>query len=244
VKLPEKFYLGFDKYERDIPRAEAAPKLGRMLKAMEFVVVQLLENKVNELTDLKRELLPEEGLAPAPGAGSTPPREGTTGSGRGGRNEPAESVTRHAFDIGFVALEAKFHSFENAIVTTKTQFLIPRSVTVTNEEQQGPSRIDPTAGISQPSPPIAAITPVVPGVADPAVTPPGTIPPLVTQPGVTPPTVAQPGAAQPTPTPAQPLAAALPPPVPRKYIVGDEKLQVSMKIEIVDFPAPTPVATR
>ena len=32
VQIPEKFYMGFDKYERDIPRAEAAPKLGRFSK--------------------------------------------------------------------------------------------------------------------------------------------------------------------------------------------------------------------
>lgn len=212
VELPkDRFYMGFDKYERDIPRAEAAAPLGRMLKAMEFVVMQLLENRVTQLTEIKREPLPEEGVAPSGAASSG--RERESGSGRPGRDEPAEdAVKRHPFDIAFVAPEAKFHSFVNAIVTSKTQFLIPKSLTIKNEKEQGPSRIDPNAGRPPPPPP-----------PDPNLPP--TPPP-------------DPNAPPQPPVPAVPVA------VPSKYIVGDEKLQVAMKIEVVDFPAPTPVADR
>ena len=38
VKLPEKFYMGFDKYETETPKPEAAAPLLRMLKSMELAV--------------------------------------------------------------------------------------------------------------------------------------------------------------------------------------------------------------
>ena len=38
--------------------------------------MQLLENRVTQLLDLKRELLPEEGGAPTGGTASQSPREG------------------------------------------------------------------------------------------------------------------------------------------------------------------------
>ena len=231
VTLPkDKFYMGFDRYERDIPPAEAAPKLGRMLKAMELVVMQLLENRVTELTDLKREPFPEEGIAPAGGGGAQ--RDPPGSSGRGSRNEPATAaLARQPFDVAFVAQEAKFHSFVNAVVTAKTQFLIPKSVTVKNEKLEGPSRHDLTAGTSAPPPP-----PVSP-------------PPDPIAPPVVPPNPANPNAAavpaDPNAPPAAPVVAApAAPAAPRKYIVGDEKLQISMRIEVVDFPEPTPVAAR
>ena len=230
VTLPkDKFYMGFDRYERDIPPAEAAPKLGRMLKAMELVVMQLLENRVTELTALKRDPFPEEGGGPAAGAGS--PREGTGSSGRGSRDEPAAALVRQPFDIAFIAKEAVFHSFVNAVVTAKTQFFIPKSVTVKNEKQEGPSRHDLTAGAAPPPPPPPPLPP------DPNVPP--TAPANPNAPALP----ADPNALPAPPLPGAPATPATPAP-PRKFIVGEEKLQISMRIEVVDFPEPTPVAAR
>jgi hypothetical protein len=51
VALPAKFFLGFDTYEGRPPASEAAAPLGRQLKAIEWVVNQLIASKITELMD-------------------------------------------------------------------------------------------------------------------------------------------------------------------------------------------------
>jgi len=201
TKLPESFYMAMDRYERDVPKPEAAAPLGRQLAAMELAVMQLLENRVAEVADLKREPLPEEGLP----AGNNPSAraEPETQKGKPGKDDAAkELVTRNSFDLGIVAAEAKVHNFVNSLVTSKQQFFIPRSVTVKNERVEGQPRVDPNERNTRepPEPPKSPETPDA-----------GT---------------------RPT-TPA-------PPPVVSKYVVGDEHLQIAMRIDVVHFSEPTP----
>jgi hypothetical protein len=179
VKLPEKFYMSFDKYETEPPKSEAAAPLLRMLKAMELVVEMLIDNQVSEIGDFKRDALPEE-----------------AGKKEGGKNAAKDEsgkalVVRHPFEVGFVAHEGKFHKFINNLITEKKQFYIPRSVVVKNEKEQGPSRTAPQS----PTPPA------------------------------------------PTPAPANPNAPNTPSaPVDEvRLVVGEEKLQVVVKIDVIDF---------
>ena len=213
LKSGEKFYLGFDKYEREVPRPEAAAPLGRQLEAIELVINLLIDNRVSEVTDLKRETLAEEGVP----AGSSPParpdRESASSrSDKGDKGDKDKDlVTRNSFDLTFVASEPRAHHVINAIVASRQQFFIPRSVALKSERTEGPPRVDPNA-------PQPAFTPPP---ADPAVppAPPGNAP--------------APGSAAPAPG----VAAA---PAVVKYVVGDEKLQVAMKIDVVDFSEPPP----
>ena len=190
VALDEKFYMGFDKYQTEPPKPEAAAPLGRMLKSMELVVGMLIENKVTQITELKRELLPEEGgkkdAAPAkPGA----------------KDDAAKAlVTRHPFDVVFIAHEGKFHSFINSVVTSKKQFFVPKSVTVKNDVEQGPSRVDPNKVVPQQPPP----------------KPPD----------------------NPDPNAPAPAVPAPPPEEATRLLVGEEKLQIAVKIDVVDFAEP------
>jgi hypothetical protein len=128
VKLPEKFYMSFDKYETEQPKPEAAAPLLRMLESMEIVVNILIANSVTEISEIKREPLPEE----------VGKKEG--GKGAAKEDSTKSLVIRHPFEVGFVAHEPKFHKFINSLVTEKKQFFIPKSVVVKNEKEQGPSR--------------------------------------------------------------------------------------------------------
>ncbi len=199
IKLPEpKFFLGFEQYETAPPAKEAAAELGRELKAIEWLCNQAIENKVAEIKRLDREALPEEKgrvkvqvkkpAAPAKGAPGKPDATAKAGS----RYE----VEKHRIELTFVADQARFRQFLNAIVSHKGQFFIPRLVSVKNENTKAPPRIAAAAAVEVP----AAPDPNAPAAA-------------------TPPTVAAPTA----------------PAVASTYIVGEEKVEVTLVLEMVDF---------
>lgn len=199
VKVPEpKFFLGFERYETAPPAKEAAGVLARELKAIEWVTNQLIDNKVVAITKLDRDPLPEEkGGTKAPPAPPAP-------LGKQAPGKPAEKggvkyeVEKHNIQLVFVADQVRFRKFLNAVADYKSQYFIPRLVTIKNEKPLAPARV-------LAAPPVAA-------VADPAA-----------------------AAAQPAPgTPAVPAAA------PAAYILGEEKIEVTLLLEMVDFREVTP----
>jgi hypothetical protein len=203
VVLKDKFYLGFDPYETAPPSEEAAPLLGRQLKAIEWVMLQLIAARIVEVKELKRTPLPEEqGKAGVPPAGGRQadrgPRPGSDrGGGRAGRGAKPDLVTNHPFDIIFTAKQHQFVSILNTIVSpTAPQFYIPRAVRVTNQKADGPPRATEAAAAPPPADPNA---PQVPA------------------------------------TEATPAAPAAPAVGDINYIVGEELIEVAMKLEIVDF---------
>ena len=60
VGLPAMFYLGMEKYQTEPPLPEAAPALGRQLKALEFVLTKMIDDGVASVSKFDRESLPEE----------------------------------------------------------------------------------------------------------------------------------------------------------------------------------------
>jgi hypothetical protein len=199
-----KFYLSFDRYETESPKPEAAAPLLRMLESMELVVNMLIANNVTEISELKRDLLPEEG-----GKKETGKDAGKASS----KDETKALVVRHPFEVSFVAHEGKFHKFINNLVAERKQFYIPKSVAVKNEKEQGPSRSIASASTPPPPPPTSP---------DPAAPP--------SAPSADPNAPAAP--APQAPTAADPI-----------LIVGEEKLNVTVKIDVVDFAgAPPPKA--
>ena len=227
----EKFYMGFALYETQPPRPEAAPLLGRQLKAIELVVMQLIESKVTSLDKLDRPPLPEESekrSAAAPDA---------RGEGRPKSDKPeSQLVAVRPFDIHFTADQDFFTTILNRLVNNKTQFYIPRLIEVENSEPKAPSRSDTATAAALPPPVPAPPGPVV--AAAPPGRPPG--PPGRTPPGRTPPGAG----ARP---PAAPAAPAVPPPPAAeaiKLIVGTEKLKVRMRFEVVDFADVPTVAAK
>ena len=137
TKLPPKFFLGFEAYETTPPKPEAAAPLGRQLKAIEWVLNQVFENRILEIDDkesLKRELLPEETGRKA----AEPPKKGG-----GGAPKQKPLVVTHSFELKMKCRQQQLARLLNVIVGPKApQFYIPRLVQVTNEKP-GVSRVDP-----------------------------------------------------------------------------------------------------
>jgi hypothetical protein len=176
TKLPDKFYMAFDRYQAEPPKDEAAAPLGRLLKAMEEAITILIKSRADVITDFKRDPIPEEGgEKPATASGTPKPAGGKTSEA------DAESalVKRQPVSVSFVASEGRFRRFINELISSKKQFYIPKNLVVTNEK---------TTGV----PKIAAAAPPVPG-EDPS------------------------------------KSGGL------KYVVGDERLTVSVRVDIADF---------
>ena len=195
VGWPEKgSFLGFERYQTEPPRPEAAPILGRDLKAIELVVNQLIESRVAAVTRVERTPIAEEGGGDKPARNQQNSRPAA--GGREDRTSAAPLIKKHTFEVGVQSTQGSLVNGLNQIVRSKTQFFIPRIVTVANTQQVGPPRVA-DAGDSPP-------------LVDPA-------------------TPATPGA------PGAPVAAST---TVRKYIVGEELIDVGLRIEIVDFVEP------
>ncbi|MEO8353900.1 MAG: hypothetical protein ABI680_19405, partial [Chthoniobacteraceae bacterium] len=187
------------------PKDEVAAPLGRLLKTMKMVVLQLIEDKVNVISEIN----------PAPLPGETDKAPANDSGKKGGKGDSGDKlVDRQSFSISFIGPEHSFHAFVNQIISDQTQFMIPKSIKVANEKLTGPPR-DFGGGFPPPPP---AFPP-----------PPGSEPP----PGA-PADPNAPGA------PGDPNAPGFPPVAEKAktYVVGDEKLQVTMVIEVVDFTGP------
>jgi hypothetical protein len=199
MKLPEKFYMGFDQYQGEPPRREAAPALGRELKAIESILVRLAESHVNSLTKLERIPLPEETAKQKAGDGAKDLKGGR------GAKDGRQLASKAPFEVSFVSTQNAFRTAFNNIVSSKEQFFIPRLVEIRNEKDKGPLKSDSS---SNPLPPAASA-------------PPGSLPePASNAPtGSQPATHADAGASQPE----------------LRYLVGEEKIEVTLWLELVNF---------
>lgn len=205
VELKEGFYLGFEAYQAVSPKAEAAAPLQRMLEAVEAAVNALLDSKITELTAIKRDNLPEEGIpSKEPEASAKKEKDKDKGS---------DLVRRHGFEIQFVSSEYPFQSFLNAIVSSKEHFFIPTSIAILSDMEKGPSKAETAAAVPSPAP-VAAVPP-------PDGAPAGGVP-----------------APAPIPVPVPTTASAT------KFVVGEEKLKITIRIEIADFAQPTTAAAK
>ena len=81
VQLPENFNLGFDEYATSLPNSAAAPRLGRQLRAIEWIANTIVDAHVDSLQSLTRSTLPEEKTTPAPTSARTRGRQGTEDCG-------------------------------------------------------------------------------------------------------------------------------------------------------------------
>ena len=140
VKLPDKFYFGFDQYQTQVPTEQAAPALARQFQVIQSLVSRLVDFKVASVDAIVRPPLPEEEpQSPAPKNPASP--------------EPV--IKRFPFDISFTAEQGKFRAVFNSLLGS-TPFLIVRSLGIQNTSPQAPVKAsgeDP----SNPANPIAAI---------------------------------------------------------------------------------------
>jgi hypothetical protein len=154
VTLPEDFYLGFGQYRGTLPGDKAAAPLARELAAIRLIVDQLIQLKVRDIGEIKRDLLPEESggqasamVAPAgnnnrgnnrPGGGNN--RSGGGSSRTGGGLQPMRNiVVSSSFDINFTADQAATRAALNGIAESD-QFFIIRYLNIANSNPEGPMR--------------------------------------------------------------------------------------------------------
>ena len=185
VKLPDKFYLGFDEFAAALPNEAAAPQLGQELAQIEWLLDTLFEARVDALTSFRRISLPDEhGNTPTPA--SPPSRKPGPVAVAG-----PKPLERNVVEATFVSTPAAARKVLNQIAGTNQHFFIVRLLRVRNEKDKGPPR-EPAADAT--------------GVAlDTAPSPAGA------------------PAAKPSPAPAL------------NFIVGNERIETSARIEIVRF---------
>jgi hypothetical protein len=179
VKLPDKFYLGFDEFASALPNEAAAPLLGQELVQIEWLVNGLLDARVESLNSFRRAPLQEErGTTALPTATGAKPSATTAAT--------TNLLERNVVELTFVSTPSAARKIINQIAGANQEFCIIRVLHIRNEKDKGPPR--ETAG--------ETTAPSVPSSSP---------------------------AAKATP------AAAL------NFIVGNEKIETTVKIEIVRF---------
>jgi hypothetical protein len=125
VKLPEKFFLGFDEFRSALPHERAAPLLAQELVQIEWLLNSLLDARVEAVTAFRRTPLPEEG-------GAVPSSTRVT---------EAKSLERHVVETTFLSTPAAARKVINQIAGADRQFFcIIRLLHVRNEKEKGPPR--------------------------------------------------------------------------------------------------------
>lgn len=141
VKLPEKFFLGFDKYKDSPPPKDAAPLLGRQLQGLELALDHMIDDGIIALTKLERMPFAEE----APKPGKPGPAEGAAPQGpspaKGGKDNAKKApFARSAFVVEFASDQNRFRSVLNGLASSQKQFFIAREVKVKNDHDAAPLR--------------------------------------------------------------------------------------------------------
>lgn len=138
VKLPESFHLGFDEFITALPDTASASLFGQQLGQIELLVNILIDNRVDEITNLKRPNA-STGLV----AGSIP----VTGKPPGAAQQ-SMVVERGLVSLVFKASPSAQRKVLNQIASSERQFLIVRALQVRNERQEAPSREQATATLT------------------------------------------------------------------------------------------------
>jgi hypothetical protein len=126
VRLPDKFFLGFDEFVAALPNESAAPLLGQELVQIEWIVNVVLEARVDAVTALHRPAVPAARETPAvvkPGPATA-----------------AKPLERNVVELTFVSTPSAARKVINQIASAGQHFCIIRELHVKNEKQTGPPR--------------------------------------------------------------------------------------------------------
>lgn len=130
TKLPEGFYLGFDKYRTELPSVTSAPLLGQQLAAITSAIKELLDSHVESIDSLSRHPLPCE---------SAPPKESSGNDGQRKEGETGMRLGLAPFDIVFTGDQSRCHEAFMGIMTAEP-ILFVRLVGVLNSSPDPPPK--------------------------------------------------------------------------------------------------------
>lgn len=136
VQFADKYYLGFTQYRAATPKPEAAAMLGRQLKCIELAVNTLIDKKVASIGEITRETLPEEGIASKTQPVATPPPTAK------GKAVEVPLVSKFPFKIAVVSEQQPLRNALNELTKSEKQFFIIRPLTIKNQVEKPPKRID------------------------------------------------------------------------------------------------------
>ena len=142
IKLPEKFFFGFDEYQSQLPSPEAAPALNRDFKVLQKLLQNLVSLPVESVNILEREAVTEAGPTPTPTAQPTAKKTATAPT------PSAPPILSTRFKLSFTAPQEKTRAAINLIPKSEA-FLIIRSLAMENTKPAAPSKKDaspPLAG--------------------------------------------------------------------------------------------------
>jgi hypothetical protein len=151
VKLPDKFYLGFNDYVSALPVESAAPSLGQELAQIEWFISSLLDAHVDALTAFHRAPLPEENDLSAASTRATPEAAGS------------KLFQRNVVEATFYSTPGAVRKIINQIAAANQPFCIIRLLHVRNENVKGPPRErtdEPSSAGVPPSSTAPKVTPV------------------------------------------------------------------------------------
>jgi len=157
VTLPAEFFLGFLEFRDTLPENEVTPQLTVQLKAIDQIVQLLVDTNVASVTGIQRDPVEAE-LPPAPAVEKESKRSRKKSKDQEEEEAPAvvltdrsEMIRPYGFEIGFTCEHAAFESILNEI-TQMEAFYVIRAVSVRNERPQAPAKgmallpSDPNAG--------------------------------------------------------------------------------------------------
>jgi hypothetical protein len=151
VKLPDKFYLGFNDYVSALPIESVAASLGQELGQIEWFVNGLLDAHVDALTAFRRLPLPEENNLSAAGPRAMPETAGN------------KLFQRNVVEATFSSTPGAARKLINQIAAAHQPFCIIRLLHVRNENEKGPPResAGETSAASVPAPSTASKVPAL-----------------------------------------------------------------------------------
>jgi hypothetical protein len=145
VRLPDRFYLGFDEFASALPNEAAAPLLGQELAQVEWLLDTLFEARVEAVTSFRRRPLPEEHGTASSSPASMP------ASRKPGAMVLADPklLERNVVEATYISTPAAARRVLNQIAGANQQFFIVRLLHVRNEKDKGPPRevASDTAGV-------------------------------------------------------------------------------------------------
>jgi hypothetical protein len=148
VRLPGNFHLGFDEYATSLPDSLAAPRLGRQLRAIQWLANTVVETHIDSINSLSRAPLPEEPAAFIPTPAHA--RSGRPPKAAGGKEKIMEWAT---VDLAFSGSPAAVRRALNQIATAPEQFYVLRALRIKNQVDKGPPRGGPErVPVADPSP--------------------------------------------------------------------------------------------
>lgn len=121
--VPEAFFAGFEGYKASLARPNTTGMLNYQLKAIKNILLELAKAKPSEFRNLYRPNLPEEDGQPY-----TP--------------QPNAVVRPLPLEITFVGPEKSAREFLSAIVKPQSQYVVIRSLRITNAKKEPPKASD------------------------------------------------------------------------------------------------------